>query len=102
MKKYNLLSIKQLYQLDLAVLMFKYHNHSLPLEFSNIFKIRFLKVQTRSSSNIIMPSLKNAVSQQSIKFSGPKRWNRIPNDIKNSKSINLFRKKMKHYLIANT
>jgi len=79
--------------------MFKYHNHSLPLEFSNIFKIRSLKVQTRSSSNsIIIPSLKNAVSLQSIKFSSPKLWNRIPNDIKKLvKSINLFRKKKKHY-----
>jgi len=83
--------------------MFKCHNHSLPLEFSNIFKIRSLKVQTRNSSNIIMPSLKNSSSQQLIKFSDPKLWNRIPNDIKNSKSINLlvFRKKMKHYVIAN-
>jgi len=81
--------------------MFKYHNHSLRLEFSNIFKIRTQKVQTRSRSIIIMSSLKNAVSQQSIIFSDPKLCNRIQNDLKNRKSINLFRKKMKHYLIAN-
>jgi len=66
-----------------------------------MLKIRYLKVQTRSSSNIIMPSWKNVVLQQSIKFSGLKFWNKIPNDIKNGKSIDLLRKKMKYYLANN-
>ena len=51
---YNLLTISLIYEMELAVSMYKYHKNILPHELQNIFKMNNFKIKTRSSSKIIM------------------------------------------------
>ena len=47
-------------------------------------------------------SFRTKTSQQSIKFIGPKIWNDLPNEIKNSKSLKIFKNKLKSYYITGS
>ena len=44
---------------------------------------------------------RGTVCQQSIKFLGPKIWNKLPTIIKESKSLRSFARKAKAHLISN-
>ena len=78
--------------------MFKYENKQLPQAFNNFFTQKSLKMKTRSSSQIISHCFRTKVSQQSLKFVGPKLWNKIPSEIRHSHSSNTFRKKLIQHL----
>ena len=90
MIKYNLLTISQIYELELADLMYKYHKNILPHQLQNIFKMNNSQIKTRSHSKIIMNYCKFTTSQQSIKFAGPKLWLKVPTNIKKSTSTKIF------------
>ena len=98
--KYNLLTISQIYELELAVLMYKYHKNKLPHQLQNIFKMNNSQIKTRSHSKIIMNYCKFTTSQQSIKFAGPKLWRKVPANIKKSTSTKIFATKMKKYILT--
>ena len=100
MIKYNLLTISQIYELELAVLMYKYHKNILPHQLQNIFKMNNSQIKTRSHSKIIMNYCKFTTSQQSIKFAGPKLWLKVPKNIKKSTSTKIFATKMKKYILT--
>jgi len=79
--------------IDLS-LLFHYRfptNPIIQLEFSNLFKIRSLNVQTKSSTNIYAIFDERGVTV-AIKFSGPKLWNRITSDIKIVSRLNCLKK----------
>ena len=65
MTNHNLLTISQIYELELAVLMYKYHKNILPYQLQNIFKMNYSQIKTRRSSKIIMNYCKFTTSQQS-------------------------------------
>ena len=98
MKDAPLLTINNLYNLEIAQMMFKYENKQLPLAFNNFFTQKSLKMKTRSNSQIISNCFRTKISQQSLKFVGPKLWNKIPSEIRHSHSSNTFRKKLTQYL----
>ena len=99
MKDAQLLTIySNLYNLEIAQLMFKYENKQLPQAFNNFFTQKSLKMKTRSNSQIISNCFRTKVSQQSLKFVGPKLWNKILSKIIHSQSSNTFRKKLTQHL----
>ena len=72
MKDAQLLIINNLYNLEIVQMMFKYKNKQLPPAFNNFFTQKSLKMKTRSNSQIISNCFRTKVSQQSLKFVGPK------------------------------
>ena len=68
MKDAQLLTINNLYNLEIAQMMFKYENKQLPPAFNNFFTQKSLKMKTRSNSQIISNCFRTKVSQQSVKF----------------------------------
>ena len=98
MKDAQLLTINNLYNLEIAQMMFKYENKQLPPAFNNFFTQKSLKMKTRSNSQIISNCFRTKVSQQSLKFVGPKLWSKIPSEIRHSHSSNTFRKKLTQHL----
>ena len=98
MKNSQLLTINNLYNLEIAQMMFKYENKQLPQAFNNFFTQKSLKMKTKSNSQIISNCFRTKVSQQSLKFVGPKLWNKIPSEIRHSHSSNTFRKKLTQHL----
>ena len=98
MKDAQLLTINNFYNLEIAQMMFKYENKQLPQAFNKFFTQKSLKMKTRSKSQIISNCFRTKVSQQSLKFVGPKLWNKIPSEIRHSRSSNTFRNKLTQHL----
>ena len=99
MKQHNLLTINDIFKYEMAVLMFRFHNRTLPSAFDPIFQSKSTSITTRSNSRVIPISCRSTVSQQSIRYIGPKTWNSIPLPIKESKTIAAFKKKLKQHLL---
>ena len=99
MKQHNLLTINDIFKYEMAVLMFRFHNRTLPSAFDPIFQSKSTSITTRSNSRVIPISCRSTVSQQSIRYIGPKTWNNIPLPIRASKTIAAFKKKLKQHLL---
>ena len=97
----GLLTIKQTRDLEICIFTYKYLNQCLPAALQNLFNIKATRITIRSNSKYIPPSYRATVCQQSIKFSGPKIWNKLPTIIKESKSLQSFARKAKAHLISN-
>ena len=97
----GLLTIKQIRDLEICIFMYKYSNQCLPAALQNLFSIKATRVTIRSNSKYIPPSYRATVCQQSIKFLGPKIWNKLPTIIEESKSLRTFARKAKAHLISN-
>ncbi len=84
MKENNLLSVNQIYHLEVAKLMQKYALKTIPSPFLSIFEnqIRTLQRSTRSGSSIAIAPSATAKCAQSIRCVGPKIWNALPSNIK--------------------
>src|SRR6218665_401338 len=75
----KLLKLADLYSLQLAVCMYRHHNHSLPIPSNNYF-ISTVMVQshnTRGRSNLYTVACRTNVRRFSVKLAGPELWNSI-------------------------
>ena len=97
MKEHGLLTIEDIFKHEVAVFMLEYHNHSLPA-FDHIFQSITSSIITRRNSHLIPSFCRNTVSQQSIRYIGPKIWNSIPLPIRKSRSLSAFKRKPKQHL----
>jgi len=99
-KKYNILKLDDLHKFLVQQLMYKYSHNLLPRPFANYFtlshNIHFYN--TRHSSNYFIHFARTNVRKDTIKFLGPKLWNALSNELKQSHSIFCFRKKIKKIL----
>ena len=84
MKENNLLSVNQIYHIEISKLMQKYALKTIPSPFISIFKklTRTSSTTTRSGTTIIPGSSSTAKCAQSIRCTGPKIWNNIPREIR--------------------
>ena len=115
MKENNLLSVNQIYHLEVAKIMQKYTLKKIPSPFLEIFEsqIRTSRTRTRSASYLVPASSSTQKCAQSIRSTGPQIWNALPNDVRflSSESIELsaqvpmplkkFNVAMKRYAIEN-
>ena len=56
--------------------------------------------ETRKSDDIRVPSTNSCIREFSIRIKGALTWNSIPKIIRNSKSIYIFKKRVKEILIG--
>ena len=84
MKEHKLLSVNQIYHLEVAKIMQKYFLKSIPLPFLDIFdnQIRSARTRTRSASNIVSAMSSTTKCAQSIRCTGPQIWNALPTNIR--------------------
>ena len=99
MKRNGLLTIKQIYQVEIAIFMYKTVKKSNPVTLQNLFELKSSRMSTRSNCLQISPAYRLTLCQQSIKFCGPKSWSKLPNAIKECQSVKSFSDKVKtHFL----
>ena len=100
-KQYNILSIHDIFKLQIASFMYMYFNHQLPTLFSNLFTLNsnYHNYNTRHQSDIRIPLFKYKLCRQSINLYGPKLWHSIPPFIKASPTLQTFKRKFKDFLI---
>ena len=99
-KNSHLLSIRGLYQLEIAKFMFKFHQQLLPIIFKDFFRPNCSVHSFPDKYHL--PYFSKSVSQQSIEFKGAKIWNALPVEIRHLRSNSLFVSKLKKYLAQQT
>ena len=100
MIKNELLNIQQLYESEIAILMYKFQKRTLPIPIQQLFQLKPCQIKTRSDSQIISSCFRTTVCQQSIKFIGPKICNTLPQEIKNCSTLVSFKNKLKIYYLT--
>ena len=100
-KKYAILKVSDKFKFEICCFVYKFHHRLLFDCFNNFFQrnSEVYSRQIRQSNNLNLPLFKKSICKQSIKFVGVKLWNEIPNEIKRSKNLTQFKKKMKQYLL---
>ncbi|MFZ2538567.1 MAG: reverse transcriptase family protein [Oscillospiraceae bacterium] len=99
-----ILSIYNINKLQLGVFMFQGVNKLLPPQIQRLFPfIRNDTVHvhfTRQHSQLHLNYCRTQCRWNTVFIQGPKLWNHLPLDIKNSRSLNQFKKSYKYHLIS--
>ena len=99
--KLNVLSLSDICQLQTGMFMYKCKNRLLPRYITDLFPINasIHSYQTRSSNDFHFPKIRTSYAKSTLFFTGPKLWSSLPNEIKNSVSLQSFKRKLKKHLI---
>ncbi len=95
--KYSLLNIYEMYQKDVVIFMYKFKNRLLPQSFDKCFtaNMDIHNYDTRMKENF-----KSHVSKIKTVFtSGPKLWNSLSDNLKQTKKLSIFKDKLKYHMI---
>ena len=100
--KFNLLTVKDMYSLELGVFMYRYSMNDLPDLFNGYFTKRsdIHGYQTRHVNDLNLTNNKKAFSDHSIRATGPTFWNSIDKKTKTCKSVKHFRNQLKQNMIS--
>jgi len=89
--KFKLLKFIDIFKYSVSIYMFSHHSDE---EFQTQHQI-----PTRNR-NLLVPSYNRLTgSQRSITYTGPKTWNELPICIRNSKTLSVFKRKLKTHLL---
>ena len=83
-------TIRHLLIKELACIMYKYHDNTLPESLRSLFPKVTHIMKTRSSNAVARNSFTTTLSQQTITYRATKLWSKIPNEIKHIRNIDLF------------
>jgi hypothetical protein len=100
-KQLNTMNINATYQFQLGKLLYRYFNNILTTSLRDIFVSNFdiHAYNTRGQLNAHMSNIRLSVVKNSFLHQGPKFWSEIPNKIKYSNSMAIFRNKLKYFLL---
>ena len=87
------------------IFMYKFKNAQLPENFFNYFRKNESKrysLRSNNNDNFWLPLKQSKYTEHSISYRGPQLWNNITdNEIRNSKTLISFKKKLKSYILNN-
>ena len=100
---YNILTVTDMYTLELGSFMFKYHINDLPVVFNKYFDKRsdIHNYQTRYVNDLNITFNKKSFADNAIRTSGPLLWNSLSCELKKLKSVKQFRNRLKQNIIIN-
>ena len=98
----NILKVSDIHLFQLGQFMYKLNKDDLPAIFSNMFckNSSVHDYPTRQRNSYHLPPTRTLLAKNSFVFSGPVYWNSLPNDFKESPSVNIFKHKLKKMLIC--
>jgi hypothetical protein len=77
----------------LAIEMYKVKNDLCPKPFQDLFCCK-----TKGNEDFVIPKVSTVNrGKETIRYRGPKTWNIVPKDIKDSKSLDIFKEKIKKW-----
>ena len=78
--------------------IFKTQNSMNPLFMSEIFRERENMYNLRINNEFVIPRIKTVnFGSESIRYRGPQLWFSLPQDIRNTDSLSLFKSKIKRW-----
>ena len=100
--KLKCLKVDDINFLQIAIFMFRFNIKLLPTSLSSMFQPNNMvhSYSTRQSSNLHVVNPHPTLAQKSIRHRGPDVWNSLPNDIRNIKSTNSFKRALKCIIIS--
>lgn len=102
-KDLNLLNLKQINTLQIALLLYSYSHNLLPASFEGYFTLnsKIHEHYTRGAELYRPIKTRTNMRKFSIKSAGPRIWNSIPVEIRNAKNKFIFKKSLKIFLLNN-
>jgi len=102
-KDLNILKFTDICRLQTGQFMFSHAHDLLPIKFLNMFVLmgEVHGYNTRNHDNYQIPLFRTRIRQFSIKYEGPKFYNSLSWDVKNSKNYSSFTKKLKNLFFAS-
>ena len=91
----NILKVDEIYKFKLSQYFFK-HNLS-----ENYSQTHSYSTRSRTNEEVVPEFQRLAVCQRSIHYAGPRIWNLLPQDVKSSESIHIFKNRAKSYFLAS-
>lgn len=102
--KYNALPIVDLHKMQILTLVHKnlYHRTTLPEAFNEYFTMNadVHSYNTRTKNNIHLTSSRLSFGLRCLKTKAASLWNALPADLKNCMSVNMFKNKLRIYLLS--
>ena len=102
LKKLHLLPMKQRidYKLCLLILTYKTLTNQQPTYIYNSLSFPSHSVSTKSSDSLVLsiPYVRSSLGKRAFSVIGPRLWNSLPPDTRNSSSLPVFRSKLKTHL----
>ena len=103
--KYNVLKLDDIYRYCCNTFMFKFSKKSLPPVCNNFILLKepdiMIHYNLRKPNTYDVPNCRTTLRNKCFRIRGPKYWLTIPNIIKESSSIFIFKKALRKYLIQN-
>ena len=100
LKKLHWLPIKQRIDYKLCLLTYKTLTNQQPTYLYNSLSFPSHSVSTRSSDSLVLsiPYVRSSLGKRAFSVIGPRLWNSLPPDTRNSSSLPIFRSRLKTYL----
>ena len=103
LKQLGWMDIYTRFQYFIGILMYKFVHNLLPPSVSSMFTLvrNSHSYPTRSSvtNDIALPLPRSEMYKRMLPFNGPKVWNSVPHQMRNSSSLDQFKKSYKKYLL---
>ena len=101
--KYKILTVNDMYNLELGAFMYKHSTNGLPNVFNDYFVKRsdIHNYPTRRANDLNLTKNKKSFSDNAVRTSGPILWNSINKSLKVASSIKHFREMYKRDLLTN-
>ena len=100
LKKLHWLPIKQRIDYKLCLLTYKTLTNQQPTYLYNSLSFPSHSVSTRSSDSLVLsiPYVRSSLGKRAFSVIGPRLWNSLPLDTRNSSSLPIFRSRLKTHL----
>ena len=105
LKELHILPIHVRAEYKILLLIFKSIHNMAPSYLSDLIQVKTPAYSTRSSSGLqlIVPFTSHKTfADRSFSVAGPKLWNSLPINIRNSNNISSFKRSLKTFLFVNT
>lgn len=100
LKELHWIPVEQRIIFKIALLVYKALNEAGPAYLRELLTPYQPSRQLRSADNLdlCIPRVKLTYGSRAFSYAGPKVWNSLPHDIRNSSSLNVFKSKLKTHL----
>ena len=101
-KKHKVLKFESLYDYFSGILMYKSYHRTLPSFYNDFFAYNNFNhsYNTRYGNDYQLPKRRSTRLSFSVQTYGPPIWNNLPINIKDSKSLDTFKRNLKKHLIV--
>ena len=103
LKQLKWMNIQTRFNYFTGIFMFKFVNNLLPptfdYKFSFVKEIHNYATHASSAEDITLPKCRTEFLKRTLCYTGPKLWNSLPTNLRNSSSIQSFKTAFKFYLM---